>query len=260
MKILVITLIPSIYIALITFVLIIACCYWGNKRRQYRLKSYSDEQLDIGTFSASVLGLLALLLSFTFSMAYSRYDSRRAVIVQEANEIGTAILRTDLYPDSVARLLKGEFAQYIDARIEYYDAGTDMKRINEALTEATKHSDSIWKIIVFQAQDPGNLIRSNQMIPSMNAVIDIVNTREKLRTAYIPDSILIVLILLVIICSLMIGFSIKNKKSLAIVAILFAFIISITLFLIVDLVQSTRGLITQASAQQGIIDLKSLIH
>lgn len=259
MKLLIITLLPAFSIALLIFALILIFCYLGFNRRLVRLKSTTEDKLDMGTFSASVLGLLALLLSFTFNMAYSRYDSRREVIVQEANEIGTAILRTELYPDSITRLMKAEFEKYIDARIVYFDAGTNMARVKETINEATKHSDSIWKIIKQQAQDPANLVRSNQMIPAMNGVIDIVTTREKLTRAYIPDPILIVLVLLIVICSFMIGFSVKNKKSLLIVAALFAFVICITMFLIVDLVQSSKGFITQDAAQQSIVELKSLI-
>ena len=43
-----------------------------------------------------MLGLLALLLGFTFSMAVDRFDARRAVVLEEANAIGTAYLRTQV--------------------------------------------------------------------------------------------------------------------------------------------------------------------
>jgi len=259
MELLVITVFRPIYFTLITFVLIVIFCFLGFSRRQYRLKTLSENQIDIGTVSGAMLGLLALILSFTFNIAFSRYDARRQAIVQEGNEIGTAILRTKLYPDTIARLMQDEFKKYIDARIAYYEAGTDMKRVIETMNEATKHSDSIWKIITLQTRDPTSIIRSNQMIPVMNAVIDIVTTREKLRTAYIPDPMLLVLIFLISICSFMIGFSVKARQSLPTIAFMFALIVSMTLFLILDLVHSTYGFINQNSAEQSIIDLKSLI-
>ncbi len=259
MEVLAITIFRPIFLTIITFILIVIFCFLGFKRRQSRLKKFTEEQIDISFFSGSVLGLLALIISFTFNIAFSRYDARRQIIVQEANEIGTAILRTDLYPDSIASQMKDEFKKYIDARIAYYEAGADMKRVNETLSETTKHSDSIWKIMTLQTRDPTSLIRSNQMIPAMNAVIDIVTTREKLRTAYIPDSMLAVLMALIIICSFMIGFNIKTKRTVPVISFMFAFIISITIFLILDLVHSTFGLITQEAAEQSIIKLKSLI-
>jgi hypothetical protein len=44
------------------------------------------------------MGMLGLLLAFTFGMSNDRYNKRRDLIIEEANDIGTAILRADLYP------------------------------------------------------------------------------------------------------------------------------------------------------------------
>jgi hypothetical protein len=35
----------------------------------------------------SLLGLLALLLSFTFAMSAARYDARRQLVVKDANQL-----------------------------------------------------------------------------------------------------------------------------------------------------------------------------
>ena len=51
-----------------------------------------------GTIDAAVFALLGLLLGFSFAGAMSRFDSRRQLIVNEANAIGTAYLRIDLLP------------------------------------------------------------------------------------------------------------------------------------------------------------------
>jgi NADH:ubiquinone oxidoreductase subunit 6 (subunit J) len=43
-----------------------------------------------GVIQGTLLGLVGLLLVFGMSMAVGRYESRRALVVQEANDIGTA--------------------------------------------------------------------------------------------------------------------------------------------------------------------------
>jgi hypothetical protein len=240
-------------------VIIIVFCFFGYKRRLHQLKSLSEQDVDISTISAAVLGLLALMLSFTFNIAFTRFEARRQIIILESNEIGTAILRTKLYPDSVGRLMRAEFKKYIDARIAYYEAGNNPIRLAEARSESTKHSDSIWKIVALQTQEPASLVRSNQMIPAMNDLIDIVTTRDKLRAAYIPDIMLLVLFFLIAICSFLIGFTTKAKQTLPTIAVGFALIISITVFLILDLVHSYVGFITQDSAEETIVALKSMI-
>jgi di/tricarboxylate transporter len=56
---------------------------------RFSYKSDEKSRSLLGSFQASVLGLLALLLGFSFSMAVDRYDQRRDLVVAEANTIGT---------------------------------------------------------------------------------------------------------------------------------------------------------------------------
>ena len=67
----------------------------GRKRRAADPENY---QAGLGAIDAAVFGLLGLLVAFTFSGAAARFDERRTLIVQEANDIGTAYLRLDLLP------------------------------------------------------------------------------------------------------------------------------------------------------------------
>jgi len=65
-----------------------------------RLHKSGDEarKNQIGSLQGAVLGLLGLLLGFTFAMAVQRYDTRRDLVVQEANSIGTTFLRASFLP------------------------------------------------------------------------------------------------------------------------------------------------------------------
>jgi hypothetical protein len=48
----------------------------------------------VPTLEASILGLLALMIGFTFALALSRFEARREGVLNEATAIGTAALRT----------------------------------------------------------------------------------------------------------------------------------------------------------------------
>ena len=48
---------------------------------------------------SAILGLLALLTGFTFSLAIERFETRRELVLQHANAIGTAYLRVQLLPE-----------------------------------------------------------------------------------------------------------------------------------------------------------------
>jgi hypothetical protein len=74
----------------------------------------------VGAVDGAVFALLGLLIAFTFSGASSRFDTRRQLIVEETNDIGTAYLRLDLLPADLQPALRESFRRYLDARIEVY--------------------------------------------------------------------------------------------------------------------------------------------
>nr|WP_162147669.1 hypothetical protein [Flavobacterium limnosediminis] len=212
---------------------------------------------NLGPVEGSLLGLLALLLAFTFNMASTRYDQRRQVIVEEANHIGTAVLRADLYPDSIRIPLRSDFKKYVESRITYYNAGIDDEKLNDALQQSEQISARIWKRVAEAAQDPKNLVRSAQMIPAMNNMIDVVTTRDTTKNATVPESILWLLLILVLSSSFIIGYD-NEKKINKVLITGFATMISLTVFVILDLDKPRRGFINNNRAEQKIEALRSM--
>jgi uncharacterized membrane protein len=94
------------------------------------------------------------------------------------------------------------------------------------------------------------------MIPAMNAVIDIVATREEARVSKIPPMILFVLLLMIVVGSFLVGYDPKEKNRTLVIS--FAFISSLTLYLIMELDHPRRGLITLDSAESTIRELRKL--
>lgn len=72
----------------------------------------------MNTIQTAIFALLGLLLAFSFSMAASRYENRKQDVVQEANAIGTAYLRTDLLPEPQRSAAADLFRRYTDVRLE----------------------------------------------------------------------------------------------------------------------------------------------
>src|SRR5262245_25653666 len=81
-----------------------------------RLFTTKDEarRSQIGGVQGAVLGLLGLLLGFTFSMGVSRYELRRDMVLKEANTIGTTWLRAGLLPESHRVPARDLLRQYVD--------------------------------------------------------------------------------------------------------------------------------------------------
>ena len=74
------------------------------------------------TIITALYALLCFILAFTYNMSESRFEKRKTHIVEEANAIGTALLRCDLYEDSTRSVLRKDFYHYVQARIDFYEA------------------------------------------------------------------------------------------------------------------------------------------
>jgi hypothetical protein len=127
-------LIPAFYLAVPFLFLLMLVNYLGYRFKGYHIRKFpGTEHVGIGPTEGSLLGLTALLLSFTFGMSATKYETRRQHIVSETNEIGKSILICDMYPDSVRNLLRPDFKNYLETRLAYYTAGDDGWMINKTL-------------------------------------------------------------------------------------------------------------------------------
>src|SRR5438552_2945162 len=93
---------PALLLVGLLFIGIILLYRLGLWARQYQKKKDPSYESDgLGPLEGALLGLLSLLLAFTFNQSASHYDTRRDLLVGESNDIGTALFRADLYPDSL---------------------------------------------------------------------------------------------------------------------------------------------------------------
>src|SRR5205814_8317178 len=90
-------------------ILLVGLCElaWRMGLAGSRKKSEADK--DSGIVRSAVLALLGLLLGFSFALAGARHETRRELLVEEANSIVTTARRAQLLPEShaakVAQLL-----------------------------------------------------------------------------------------------------------------------------------------------------------
>jgi hypothetical protein len=210
----------------------------------------------IGPLEGALLGLLSLLLSFTFGVSSSRYDTRRALIVQESNDIGTVILRSDLYGDTIRSEFRKDLKEYVEARIAYYDA-TDDAAINEKRLLAEKISARIWDRAIGLAKKSPDFVRDNQMIPAVNTMIDIVASRDAGRLARVPDLIVYLLICLTLLGSFIVGYCKKENGNDWIILSLYAVMTVMTIYTILDLDRPRRGLIQTRVPHEKMNELRN---
>ena len=107
-------------------------------------KEEGEPRGGVNSLLAALFALFGFILAFTFGMSGNRYDNVRNITVQEANDIGTAVLRADLYPDSVRHAFRTDFKTYLEARIAYYENVADTILFYKAKEDAAKAAGALW--------------------------------------------------------------------------------------------------------------------
>ena len=253
-------LLPTYLLFVIIFVVIVFCHGLGYRYKKRQLDKYPGQIHEgMSSMEGSILGVMSLLMGFSFSVAVSKFEARRHVLVEETNVIGTAILRCDLYPDSIRSVLRADFKTYLEARIAYYEARYEEAENQDQMEIAEKVSADIWKTVTFFSKDPQFKLRSLQMIPVVNDMIDIMNTRDALRISRVPPLILWTLLTLVLIAAFLLGSDYKGHKRNISLVIGYALVMTLTLNLINELNHPRQGLINLDDVEKKMENLRKLL-
>lgn len=202
-----------------------------------RVRSFEQgERHDFNIVQAASMTLLALIIGFSFSMAVSRYDQRKALEEAEANAIGTEYLRVDLLPSADASRARELLRKYLDLRLAFYEE-SDALRLAEIGQQTASLQSELWSAVL-----PGAV---SQPTPPMALVVsgmnDVINAQGYTQAAWwnrIPIGAWAMMALMAISCNVLIGYS-ERRKGQSLLFIL-PFVISVAFFLIADL-DSPRG-------------------
>lgn len=236
----------------------------GRRIGVSRLK-HDLEGLEQGTGAAeaAVFGLIGLLIAFTFSGAASRFEDRRHLIRQEANAIGTAYLRLDLLPVDSQVKIRELFHRYVDLRAVIYSNVEDLGATKAKLAEAGALQGDIWKEAIAACRKPDAPAQAAViLLPALNEMIDITTTRAVAGQNHPPMIIFVLLGVLSLVGALLVGYDTSaNKHRGWLHMVVFAVVISLAVFVIVDLEFPRLGLIRIDAADQVLIELqKSLLR
>jgi hypothetical protein len=212
----------------------------------------------VGTVEGAVFALVGLLIAFTFSGAASRFDTRRQLIIEETNDIGTAYLRLDLLSVDAQPGLREKFRGYVDARLEVYRKLPDMAAAKEELVKANRLQVEIWRQTVAASRAPGaSPTAPALLLPALNAMIDITTTRTMATQIHPPVVIFALLFGLALVSSLLVGYGMASNKArnwLHMVGL--AFVMAVSVYVILDIEYPRLGFIRVDSFDQALVELR----
>lgn len=230
--------------------------------RRLRLRSRAKETEKsaggLGVVDGALFGLMGLVLAFTFSGAASRFDDRRSLIVEEANDIGTAYLRIELLSSTAQAQLREMFRRYVDTRIETYRVLPDYDAAMARIARANEIQREIWKYAVAAAKDPSNPQAMVVLLPALNAMFDIANTRFWATQTHPPMMIFALLGTLALVCALLAGYGMAGGMERSWIHTLgFALVLTLTVYVIVDMEYPRMGFIRVDSFDQSLVDVRA---
>lgn len=234
--------------ALILFGGLTAALEAGFRSGQRVRRQHAEPADQLATVQAAILGLLALLLGFSFALAAGRFSARNQLILDEANAIGTAWLRCDLLSTNDRREVRDLLRHYAAERVVLYDATQ-----KTAIVESEALQARIWKVVADAAKIKLDL--ANVLLPPFNELIDLHGSRVAAAHRHMPG----MLVLLLLVCSVVAvgavgyGFGVAGKRNVILTSAL-AFLIAAVLWAIIDFDHPRRGLIR--ADQQPMLDLQ----
>lgn len=127
----------------------------------------------VSTLEGAILGLLALMIGFTFSMALARFEARRDAVLVEATAIGTTALRARLLPaphkGEVLKLLR----DYVQLRLDLSRRSiVSVQDINDAIARSNTIQEALWQHAMVVAAKDNGMVPTGLFMESLNQTID----------------------------------------------------------------------------------------
>lgn len=213
----------------------------------------------INTIQTALFGFLALLLGFTFSLLVQRFDARSAVVVEEANAIGTTYLRAGLLPAAMRDQIRSALRSYIDLRVEMGVVSlSDEKSWTLQDAEANRQLDALWRHAERAAQTASDLQMTASFIEALNEAIDSYGKQRAILHRRLPGVAIVLLYAAFFAAGMSMGYAagIANRRPSLFAYIMVTLVIG-WMYIIIDLDRPQRGLIHVN--QKSLVDLQSSI-
>ncbi|WP_437287471.1 hypothetical protein [Sorangium sp. So ce406] len=240
----------------VTIVVLLLAFEGGYRLGAYRLRRSEQEHgAHVLALVTTTMGLLALVLAFTFGLAATRFEARKQMVIDEANAIETTYLRAGLLPGDRGAKVRELLRDYVESRLAVVRLGN----VEEALRRAEELHRELWKEAEAAGRDQpiSNVVAL--FIESLNRTIELHAMRVKVAVrGGIPGVMWAALFTVAILNLAAVGYHaglVRSRRSPTIATVVMS--LSIVLMLTADLDRPQEGALTVS--QQAMIDLRRMI-
>ena len=195
-----------------------------------------DVKADFGVVEGATMGLLGLIIGFSYSMATARYDMRKNYEEAEANAIGTEYVRADLLPGPEASQVRTLLRQYTDLRVRWYltRRSDDLQQIN---ADTARLQGQLWAAVAGPANAQPTPVHS-LAVAGMN---DVLNSQGYTQAAWwnrIPRGAWCLMFGIALFSNALVGYGARRPDTKLLLVL--PVVVAVSLFLIAD-IDSPRG-------------------
>ena len=252
--------IPSGVIALFILALMALAMEAGYRlggRSAARTSEAVKSQID--AMQTTLLGMLALMLGFTFSISLDRYNARSEAVVHEANTIGTAWLRSSLLPDGPRAGARATFAAYAKVRASTVTLDWERREQRGALNgEAQRLQGRLWEQAADASRTAPSPATTGLYVQALNEMIDAHASLMAQVDRHVPELVLLLLFAAFVVSGGVIGDSagLAGPRPSRATVVMVALVV-LLMFIILDLDRPRRGMIEVSP--QPILDVAAQI-
>lgn len=236
------SLIDTLPIAAIALTLLIALC--GAAEFAGRWRRRGGEGGETNYAASAAVSLLALMISFTFSVSLNRYDARRDLVVEEAAAIGMVWQRAKLLREPTRSTAETTLRAYIDRRLEYFqqDRMTDRTRPSDGLSRVMRLR--LWAVADELNAGGTQPLTTRALIDALTRLDDAAARRESLAREHIPLLVIDLLIVFSLLAAAILGYTgavhgrVTRTANWA-----FFLLVTLSIMLVLDLDRPRTGLV-----------------
>jgi ABC-type multidrug transport system fused ATPase/permease subunit len=213
---------------------------WGGRALSRHKEALREP---FGVVQGALLTLVGLILAFGLSMAVSRYDSRRAAVVEDANTIGTSYLRAQTLPEPQRSRSLPLFVQYTDASIDLSDSVPKSPAAERAIAAESVLQRRLWRLAgeALEAQPTQSAPRL--YVESLNEMIDMQTTRVSALNNRVPSAFLLIEVVGAALALALLALYLAVLSRGVVTVLLAAGLLTLVLFVSFDLDRPSRGFI-----------------
>jgi hypothetical protein len=194
----------------------------------------------------SLLALLSLLLGFTFNMSTQRYETRRRLVMDDANVLGVLWLQSSLLPQPQRSKFEPFLRQYIEARADTAIVNgelTGAELANRIELATTLHA-RMWEVVKTEVQGEHPAKGIEAMIPLLGDAQALHRQRIWAYGSRVPEVIITMLFGTAMTAMFAMGYSggLTQQRGI-LLRIMITLVVCGTVFTILDLDTPRRGLI-----------------